>query len=531
MIFNFEKFMKDASFFIRRLTIITAIIFANYFNLYAESPSEHSIKGATSEMEIEVEVGHTATCTLPYSVTTKNPYNVTYENRAPQYLEISNETNYSCTVKGLKDSGNMRVYITAHYYYILNNKAYSNIFNFSVKVKGNSDIGGGDDSGSFRLTEHDVSLKVGESHQLKYTFSSRPANVTWDWSRSGIVSLNQTGMIVGVKPGKVQIYANTSDGRYDTCNITVEFQDSPSLNDNDILEGETEEGHCLYFTVISAQEKTAKTGVNIGDSFYTAKYTTDRNTITIPSFVSNCKVVRIGKLSFAGNFMKKNFSLILPETVTNIEQSAFLQNPNLESINIIPEGMTELPSQCFDRCTALSSIRIPNSIKTLDYACLRRTNIHEFKVEDSSQLSNIYLCAFEGCTKLREIDLGKNISCIHCEAFKDCPSIETITIHNDNCPVIFGGNDLFYWDTDMYDRIELYVPNERIAQYRSDYVFGKFKNILPINENSSIEDINAESRLSAEPIFYSLQGIRCKNPSHGFYIQIENGKSYKVWIP
>ncbi len=76
---------------------------------------------------------------------------------------------------------------------------------------------------------------------------------------------------------------------------------------------------------------------------------------------------------------------------------------NLKYI-VIPDGVTELPEECFKECALLETVTLPESLKIIN-----------------SQ-------AFSGCTSLKTISLPKSLETIESDAFNYCTSLESIVL-------------------------------------------------------------------------------------------------------
>lgn len=58
-------------------------------------------------------------------------------------------------------------------------------------------------------------------------------------------------------------------------------------------------------------------------------------------------------------------SVTLPNTITSLGTRAFAQSQNLESVDIPLncDGLTSIPSRCFDECSKLKQIDFPNKLQ------------------------------------------------------------------------------------------------------------------------------------------------------------------------
>ena len=98
-------------------------------------------------------------------------------------------------------------------------------------------------------------------------------------------------------------------------------------------------------------------------------------------------------------------TIILPNSVTSIGNSAFYDCMNLTSITI-PNGVTSIGDNAFVYCSALTNLIIPNSV----------TSIGNY--------------AFNLCGSLTNITIGDNVQYIGYNIFDQCRNIESVNIGN-----------------------------------------------------------------------------------------------------
>ena len=88
-------------------------------------------------------------------------------------------------------------------------------------------------------------------------------------------------------------------------------------------------------------------------------------------------------------------SLVIPDSVTSIGNSAFSGCKSLESL-VIPDGVTSIGYCVFRGCSSLTDIVIPDSVTSIEN------------------------CAFEDCSSLTDIVIPDSVTSIGSGAFKEC---------------------------------------------------------------------------------------------------------------
>ena len=189
------------------------------------------------------------------------------------------------------------------------------------------------------------------------------------------------------------------------------------------------------------------------------------------SYVIPNTVDTISDYAFALNLVLK--SIVIPSSVKYIGKSAFVYALYLSDITFT-EGLQGIGDYAFNGCFMLNEIKLPNSLKELSYG------------------------AFEYCIQLKEITIGTEIESIDEYCFTlDVDQFPIVTCYAKRIPII--NNKTFrllqndgnngYDDTNEYSRLTIYVPEESVAAYKADAIWGMYT-ILPIAaENSETDHI------------------------------------------
>ena len=121
---------------------------------------------------------------------------------------------------------------------------------------------------------------------------------------------------------------------------------------------------------------------------------------TVVSNRASYLVTSIGKNAFFD--CKSLTSITLPNSVKSIKMGAFIFCSSLKSITI-PNSVTTIEDNAFLCCSKLTSITIGNSVKSIGY------------------------CAFENCKSLTEITIPNSVKSLGYYIFGNCFSLETIS--------------------------------------------------------------------------------------------------------
>ena len=215
---------------------------------------------------------------------------------------------------------------------------------------------------------------------------------------------------------------------------------------------------------------------SIGD--YAFNGCSSLTSVTIPN-----SVTEIGGSAFVGCASLK--SITMPNSVTSIGAWAFNGCTGLTAINVamenqnyvspdgvlynkdkttiicypagkkgnnykIPDGVTEIGSIAFSRCSSLTSVTIPNSVTSIGSGAFNGcTSLTRVTIPNS--VTKIGWNAFSGCTSLTSITIPNSVISIDWYAFMGCTSLKSITIPNSVTSI--GKNAFGYYYDNGYKKI------------------------------------------------------------------------------
>ena len=92
---------------------------------------------------------------------------------------------------------------------------------------------------------------------------------------------------------------------------------------------------------------------------------------------------------------------------------------------VIPDGLTEIEETAFEHCHNLVSVEIPSSVKVIYYGAFYDcTGLTSVVIPEG--VEEIQECVFKGCTALKDVTLPKSLKRISFDAFEGCPCEEAV---------------------------------------------------------------------------------------------------------
>ncbi len=128
--------------------------------------------------------------------------------------------------------------------------------------------------------------------------------------------------------------------------------------------------------------------------------------------------------------------------VTSIGYGSFYKCTSLTSV-IIPNSVKKIEGLAFARCESLSSITIPNSVTSIGngaFSCC--SSLVYITIPDS--ITSIEYGTFDYCPSLVSVTIGKNVTSIGDNVFYSCPSLTSIVWNAEKCPNFSNNNTPFY---------------------------------------------------------------------------------------
>lgn len=120
--------------------------------------------------------------------------------------------------------------------------------------------------------------------------------------------------------------------------------------------------------------------------------------------------------------------LVIPDTVTEIKNSAFGSCSSLTSVTI-PDSVTSIGDDAFEDCRKLASVTIGNGVTSIGSSafgfCSSLTSI---TIPDS--VTSIGRYAFDSSKSLTTVIIGDNVTSIGFSAFSQCDSLASVTFEN-----------------------------------------------------------------------------------------------------
>lgn len=202
-----------------------------------------------------------------------------------------------------------------------------------------------------------------------------------------------------------------------------------------------------------------KTGIII--SYYTGT----GSDIVIPDTIEELPVIAIGTV-FSEN--TEISSVAIPDTVTEISESAFQNCTNLGSVKL-PAGLKSIGVSAFRGCTALSSVEFPAGLETIGGSAFRGCNALT-TLQFPAALTSIGAAAFYECTNLTGAQLSESLSTIGSYAFYACYNLANLNVPASLANFPNASYERYSYAFALCDKLPAAVRDQLIARgYVSSY--------------------------------------------------------------
>ena len=137
---------------------------------------------------------------------------------------------------------------------------------------------------------------------------------------------------------------------------------------------------------------------------------------------------------------KQGASYTVPASVTKLEWNSFREVAALTSVTL-PNGLKTIEDYVFDNCPNLTTLNLPSSLESIGFSSLCSIKVSSMVVPENITALNGYFLA--RCPELTSVELPSTLTQIPPYAFADDPKLKTVTCKAATPPVITSGKHVF----------------------------------------------------------------------------------------
>ncbi|MBR4852274.1 MAG: leucine-rich repeat domain-containing protein, partial [Clostridia bacterium] len=164
-------------------------------------------------------------------------------------------------------------------------------------------------------------------------------------------------------------------------------------------------------------------GIRSDEGYRVLEYRGNDPIVKIPPEYQGLPVIGIASYAFSSG----NAQIVyLPETITYIEENAFLGNKKIYKV-VLNESLEVIGNRAFAGCTALKDITVPASVKEIGAEAFTGSGLESITLPENLETIPSYAFMF---SKLKEIRLPSGLKNIGEGAFSYCYDLEKITLNN-----------------------------------------------------------------------------------------------------
>lgn len=213
----------------------------------------------------------------------------------------------------------------------------------------------------------------------------------------------------------------------------------------------------------------------------------ENSSFTVPSGV---KVIK--NSAFSHSQLNK---LILPDTLTTVEDNAFSASDNLQTVEM-PNSVTYIGCSAFSDCASLNNITIPSSLKIIKDSTFSGCSVLD-NITLSDSIEKIEGNAFSQCEELQSIDIPKNVSEISASSFGYGCGILIYDVDSQNAKYKSVDGVLYTKDGTLIaypsGREETAYSINKATNSIGDNAFMYNNNITEVNVPSSVKSLGKNS--------------------------------------
>ncbi|ERJ98906.1 leucine rich repeat protein, partial [Treponema socranskii subsp. socranskii VPI DR56BR1116 = ATCC 35536] len=160
---------------------------------------------------------------------------------------------------------------------------------------------------------------------------------------------------------------------------------------------------------------------------------------------------------------KPDASYTVPASVTKLERYSFGGVSALTSVTL-PDGLKTIGSNTLWNCENLTTLNLPSSLESIGSHSIHLIKVRSMVVPENIKVLNAYFLAL--CPELTSVELPSTLTKIEYNAFFEDPKLKTVTCKAATPPVIEAGKDVFK-DTPIGFVTTLRVPAGSKALYQA----------------------------------------------------------------
>ena len=222
----------------------------------------------------------------------------------------------------------------------------------------------------------------------------------------------------------------------------------------------------------------------------------------------------IGSSDFSG--CRRLTSVTIPNSVKSIGSGAFRYCSGLTSVTI-PNSVTSIGNYAFESCSGLTSVTIGNSVTSIGWGAFSNcSGLTSVTIPNSVKSIGGY--AFYRCSGLTSVTIPNSVKSIGSGAFSYCPELLDVYCYAENVP----STESNAFDGSNPKNATLHVPAASVGSYKATAPWSSFGRIVALTpEETGIDELKGENGTENSAV-YDLSGRRVQKGQKGFFIQ--NGK-------
>ena len=220
-------------------------------------------------------------------------------------------------------------------------------------------------------------------------------------------------------------------------------------------------------------------------------------------------------LYYAKYFYQNGEEVTKLNLANDVSNYAFINCESLTEVDVKGVG-----TEAFKGCPNITSVKV-DCPTVENWFADSKAKVQTLTLGEN--VTTINSNSFDGFNALKTVSIGSNVAIIGAQAFANCQNMVDVYCYAVRYPNVQRNT----FENSYIDYVTLHVPAESVSHYKAHEVWGKFKEVVPIEgEETAIERVTMMNGTDSASVIYNMNGQRISKPAKG--LNIINGRQVVI---